>query len=130
MDEIGLLLDPAFSRLVDLTHHTDFMQNHVGHSMTVKRPAFVFLEELNLIGMNDRIIDAIWVHESSQVAQVDPSANPDERITIGTGTTDFEYADHVPVLANFDAMLQGFDEDWIILRQPLDEGNGDASTIV
>jgi hypothetical protein len=58
--------------------------------MTTKRPALVLLEELDLVGKNDRIIDAAWVHETSQVAQIDPSADPDEGITIGTGTMDLD----------------------------------------
>ena len=35
---------------------------------------------------------------------------------------DREQADHLPVLPNFDAVLQGFEEDRIVLWQPLDEG--------
>ncbi len=128
MDRIGLLLDPAFGRLVDLAHLVGFMQNHVGQSVTIKPPALVFLEKLDLFGKNDRIIDAIWVHVACQVAQIDPVVDPPDRI-VATVTMDFEYSDDLPVLPNFDAMLQGFDEDRIVLWQPLDERKWNASTI-
>ena len=90
-------------------------------SVTIKRPALVLLEKLDLIGMNDRIIDAIWVHESCQVTQVDPPRVPVVWI-VAAEWIDREQADHLPVLPNFDAVLQGFQEDQIVLWQPLDEG--------
>ena len=91
--------------------------------MTIKRPVLVLFEELDVVGMNDRIIDTIWVHESSQVAQIDPLRLPVIWIVTAIGI-DRDQADDLPVLPNFDAMFQGFEEDGIISWQPLDEGKG------
>ena len=89
--------------------------------MMIKRPALVFLEILDLFGRNDRIINAIWVHETSQIAQIDASVSPDKGI-VSAGSIVSDQANHLPVLPNFDAVLQGFEEDRIVPWQPLDEG--------
>ena len=127
-DETGLLLDPALRRLVNASHLASPVHQQEWQPVTIERPALVLLEPLDLIGMNDRIIDAIWVHESSQVAQVDPFVDPPDSI-VATGTMDFEYADHLSVLPNLDAMLQGSEEDRIGSWQSLDEGKWNVSTI-
>jgi hypothetical protein len=73
--------------------------------MMVKRPALVFLERLDLNRLNDRIIDAIWVHKSSQVAQVDPLRAPVVWI-VAAKRMGREQDDRLPVLPNLYAMLQ------------------------
>ena len=41
----------------------------------------------------------------------------------------FDQADQLAIVSNFNAVLEGFEEDRIGLWQPLDEGKGNAATI-